>query len=62
MIVQQCKCLEADDYVVNGDDSLRFRVLLVNRVVVGKPHQRRENATWLTEPPSGHHSVCSSQP
>ena len=55
-------CLEADDYVLNGDKSLKFRVLLLNRVVVGKPHKRRRNATWLTEPPHGHHSVRSSQP
>ena len=57
-IVQQWK---ADDYVLtgNGDESLRFRVLLLNRVVVGKPHKRRRNATWLTEPPHGHHPPSS---
>ena len=61
-IVQQWNCPEADDYVLNGDESLRFRVLLLNRVIVGKPHRRQQNATWLTEPPYGHQSVCSSQP
>jgi len=29
----------------------------VNRVVVGKPHKLRQNATGLTEPPCGHHAV-----
>jgi len=48
---------KADDYVLNGDESLRFRVLLVSRVVVGKPHKRRQNATWLTKPPYGLDSV-----
>jgi len=48
---------KADDYVLNGDESSKFRVLLVNRVVVGKPHKRRQNATGLTEPPCGHHAV-----
>jgi hypothetical protein len=33
----------------------------VNRVVVGNPHKRRQNATALTEPPCGHHSVGDSK-
>lgn len=48
---------EADDYMLNGDDSSRYRVLLVSRVVVGNPHKRRLNATNMIEPPCGHHSV-----
>ena len=53
--------LEADDYVLNEDGSSKLRVLLVNRVIVGNPHKRRQNATGLTEPPCGHHSVCASK-
>lgn len=48
---------EADDYTNNADNNCNLRVLLVNRVIVGKPHKRRQNATNLTEPPCGHHSV-----
>ncbi|KJA16181.1 hypothetical protein HYPSUDRAFT_193448 [Hypholoma sublateritium FD-334 SS-4] len=48
---------KADDYTLNGDESSSLRVLLVNRVVVGNPHKRQHNATELTEPPSGYHSV-----
>ena len=43
--------------MLNGDESSKYRVLLVNRVVVGNPHKRRRNATNITEPPCGHHSV-----
>ncbi|TFK36683.1 hypothetical protein BDQ12DRAFT_609443 [Crucibulum laeve] len=49
--------VEADDYALNIERSSRLRVLLVNRVVVGKPYKRRQNAVNLTEPPCGHHSV-----
>ena len=48
---------EADDYMLNGDESSKYRVLLVSRVVVGNPHKRRRNATNMMEPPCGHHSV-----
>jgi hypothetical protein len=49
---------EADDYMLNGDESSsKYRVLLVSRVVVGNPHKRRQNATKMIEPPCGHHSV-----
>ena len=48
---------EADDYMLNGDESCKYRVLLVSRVVVGNPHKRRLNATNMFEPPHGHHSV-----
>ena len=60
-IVWQWRWPEADDYVLNADESSKFRVLLVNRVVVGNPHKRRQNATKLTEPPYGHHAVRSSK-
>ncbi|KAF8730638.1 hypothetical protein AX14_005327 [Amanita brunnescens Koide BX004] len=48
---------KADDYSKNTSKKAAFRVLLVNRVVVGKPYKRLHNATNLTEPPSGYHSV-----
>ncbi|KAF8910519.1 hypothetical protein CPB84DRAFT_1763865 [Gymnopilus junonius] len=48
---------KADDYALNADESTKLRVLLVSRVIVGNPHKRRQNATGLTEPPCGHHSV-----
>ncbi|KAF9556032.1 ADP-ribosylation [Agrocybe pediades] len=48
---------KADDYTKNGDETTQLRVLLVSRVVVGNPYKLRENATSLTEPPCGHHSV-----
>lgn len=48
---------EADDYSMNSLTEATFRVLLVNRVVVGKPHRRRKNAIGLVEPPCGYHSV-----
>ncbi|EAU83114.1 hypothetical protein CC1G_11640 [Coprinopsis cinerea okayama7 len=48
---------KADDYTANIEQLSNLRVMLVNRVVVGKPHRRQKNATSLTEPPCGHHSV-----
>ncbi|KAF9533959.1 hypothetical protein CPB83DRAFT_844835 [Crepidotus variabilis] len=48
---------KADDYSKNGEENSQFRAVLVSRVVVGNPHKRRFNATELTEPPCGHHSV-----
>jgi hypothetical protein len=52
--------LEADDYVCNVSEKASLRAMLVNRVVVGKPLLRRFNATNLSEPPCGHHSVRMS--
>lgn len=54
---------EADDYSSNGGDadSSSLKVILANRVVVGKPHKRLQNATNLTEPPPGFHSVRTCQ-
>ena len=43
--------------MLNGEESSKYRVLLVSRVVVGNPHKRRLNATNMIEPPCGHHSV-----
>ena len=48
---------EADDYVENTDKAGTLRVVLVNRVIVGKPYKQRRNATNLVQPPSGYHSV-----
>lgn len=48
---------EADDYSWNAVSDSPFRVLLVNKVIVGRPHTRRQNAQALTKPPHGFHSV-----
>ncbi|KII89718.1 hypothetical protein PLICRDRAFT_697580 [Plicaturopsis crispa FD-325 SS-3] len=48
---------KADDYLEDLAKTPRFRVLLVNRVVVGNTFKQRKNAVNLTEPPSGYHSV-----
>ncbi|KAJ4474296.1 hypothetical protein J3R30DRAFT_655231 [Lentinula aciculospora] len=52
---------KADDYYSPGRSRQQhpgdLRVLLLNRVVVGKPHNRRHNAPHMNQPPSGHHSV-----
>ena len=42
---------------MNMAKNSHLRVMLVNRVVVGKPCKLRLNSTSLTEPPCGHHSV-----
>ncbi|KAF5367731.1 hypothetical protein D9758_009882 [Tetrapyrgos nigripes] len=47
---------KADDYFSSPLRS-NFRVLLVNRVIVGKPLKRKYNATSLNELPSGYNSV-----
>ncbi|KAJ2917350.1 hypothetical protein MD484_g3080, partial [Candolleomyces efflorescens] len=52
--VKRC---EADDYTANPDNASNLRVILASRVIVGKAHRRKKNATSLTEPPCGHHSV-----
>ncbi|KAF9463920.1 hypothetical protein BDZ94DRAFT_1257762 [Collybia nuda] len=48
---------KADDYSCNKSDDANFRVMLANRVVVGKARKQQENAEHLTEPPKGYHSV-----
>lgn len=48
---------KADDYTANQDDISNLRALLLSRVVVGNPYRRQQNATGLTEPPPGYHSV-----
>lgn len=50
---------KADDYSVSPETGSEspFRVMLVNRVVVGNPYTLRDNAPNLIEPPSGHHSI-----
>ncbi|KAJ7111953.1 ADP-ribosylation [Mycena epipterygia] len=47
---------KADDYFRGLPDS-PFRAVLVNRVVVGNPLNRKSNDEELTEPPDGYHSV-----
>ncbi|ESK86721.1 hypothetical protein Moror_15211 [Moniliophthora roreri MCA 2997] len=48
---------KADDYFHSWLQGFKCRVTLVNRVVVGKACRRRYNATELTKPPPGYHSV-----
>jgi hypothetical protein len=50
--------IEADDYFRSGGNSKsKYRLVLVNKVVVGKPMVLNRNATELTGPPKGYHSV-----
>ncbi|OBZ66215.1 hypothetical protein A0H81_13795 [Grifola frondosa] len=48
---------KADDYVCNKSQDAIMRVLLVNRVVVGRPKRMLRNAVHLKAPPYGFHSV-----
>ncbi|KIK57330.1 hypothetical protein GYMLUDRAFT_203749 [Collybiopsis luxurians FD-317 M1] len=53
---------KADDYSSIGRSNCQHlnrnsRILLLNRVVVGKPHHRRQNGTHMSQPPPGFHSV-----
>ncbi|KAF9492342.1 ADP-ribosylation [Pleurotus eryngii] len=48
---------KADDYVSNIASNSHYRVMLVNRVILGNPCIRKTNAIHLTEPPPGYHSV-----
>ncbi|KAJ3901071.1 hypothetical protein F5879DRAFT_970189 [Lentinula edodes] len=52
---------KADDYYSSGRSTRQhpgnLRVLLLNRVVLGKPHNRRHNAPHMNQPPPGFHSV-----
>ncbi|EDQ99282.1 uncharacterized protein LACBIDRAFT_316769 [Laccaria bicolor S238N-H82] len=51
---------EADDYIKNTDKAGTLRVVLVNRVIVGKPYEQCRNATNLVQPPSGYHSLTGT--
>ncbi|KAF6755458.1 hypothetical protein DFP72DRAFT_811528 [Ephemerocybe angulata] len=48
---------KADDYTANPDHASNLRVVIASRVIVGRPYRRKKNATTLTEPPCGYHSV-----
>ncbi|KAI0925692.1 hypothetical protein AcV5_008363 [Taiwanofungus camphoratus] len=48
---------KADDYVQNGSKDAVWRVLLLNRVVIGRAKRLRRNVVNLTRPPSGYDSV-----
>lgn len=48
---------KADDYSKNLSRKSALRVMLINRVVVGKPFKRLYNATYMKEPPAGYDSV-----
>lgn len=49
---------KADDYVSNLSNDAGLRVMLVSRVVVGKPYKRYRNAVDLIGPPMGYHSIA----
>ncbi|KAH7925823.1 ADP-ribosylation [Leucogyrophana mollusca] len=49
---------KADDYSYNASEDARFHVMMVSRVVVGKPYRRYRNAPDLVKPPPGYHSVA----
>lgn len=48
---------EADDYVSNLSKQSSLRVMLLSRVVVGRPYKRYRNATDFVAPPQGYDSV-----
>ncbi|KAI0695394.1 hypothetical protein BC835DRAFT_1414907 [Cytidiella melzeri] len=48
---------KADDYSSNLSEKATLRVLLVNRVVVGRTHRLRRSNRTLTAPPWGYHSI-----
>ncbi|THV01267.1 ADP-ribosylation [Dendrothele bispora CBS 962.96] len=48
---------KADDYFLGNPSISHSRVLLVNRVIVGKAAKYRFNATTLIKPPRGYNSV-----
>ncbi|KAH7884348.1 ADP-ribosylation [Phlebopus sp. FC_14] len=49
---------KADDYVSNISENACLRVMLISRVVVGKPYKRYRNAADLVAPPHGYDSVA----
>ncbi|KAH8092611.1 hypothetical protein BXZ70DRAFT_1010696 [Cristinia sonorae] len=48
---------KADDYSSNASKHAKFRVVLLNRVTLGKTYKLKRNATSLSSPPAGYHSV-----
>ena len=53
---------EADDYVTNLSENASLRVMILSRVVVGRPDKRYRNAPSLTAPAPGYDSVCGVMP
>ncbi|KAH0833183.1 ADP-ribosylation [Lanmaoa asiatica] len=49
---------KADDYVSNLPESGALRVMILSRVVVGRPYKRYRNAPDLVAPPSGYDSIA----
>ncbi|KIK96581.1 hypothetical protein PAXRUDRAFT_297439 [Paxillus rubicundulus Ve08.2h10] len=49
---------KADDYVSNISESASMRVMLINRVVVGKPYKRYRNSPDIIAPPAGYDSIA----
>jgi len=48
---------KADDYASNASKDAKSRVVLLNRVTLGKAYKFRRNAVDLLGPPPGYHSV-----
>ncbi|TCD61866.1 Iron-sulfur clusters transporter atm1, mitochondrial [Steccherinum ochraceum] len=48
---------KADDYTANASKDAKCRVVLLNRVALGKSYRVKRNAVDLTGPPPGYHSV-----
>jgi hypothetical protein len=57
VVLITANAIEADDYSSNLSEKAALRVLLVNRVVVGRTHRLRRNDRGLTSPPWGYHSI-----
>ncbi|KAG9315169.1 ADP-ribosylation [Chiua virens] len=49
---------KADDYVCSLSERATLRVMILSRVVVGRPYKRYRNATDLIAPPSGYDSIA----
>ncbi|KAF9243538.1 ADP-ribosylation [Melanogaster broomeanus] len=49
---------KADDYVSNLSDRASLRVMLINRVVVGKPYKKYRNSPDIVSPPYGYDSIA----
>jgi len=49
---------KADDYVSNFSESASLRVMILSRVVVGRPDKRYRNSPHLSSPSSGYDSIA----
>ncbi|KAF8134894.1 ADP-ribosylation [Boletus edulis] len=49
---------KSDDYVCNLSENASLRVMILCRVVVGRPYKRYRNAPDILAPPSGYDSIA----